>query len=142
MAYNPSIYAPAFTYPYGYQQPTTGMQYGAYQNNVYQNMSPATDIVKVAGMEGANAYPMGPNQKAVVFDSREDVMYFITTDGGGYKSIQDFDFFPRHHGKQEQTPQANYVTREDFEELVAKVDKLDSRSLRPSKSARRASDDD
>ena len=137
MAYNPSIYMPAFTYPYGYQQPTTGMQYSP-----YQNVSPATDIVKVAGIEGANAYPMGPNQKAVVFDSREDVMYFITTDGGGYKSIQDFEFFPRNHGKREKEEQNSYVTRDDFEALVAKVDSLESRSTRATRSSRRATDDD
>ena len=64
--------------------------------NRYAPVSPANapisqfqtggQIVRVNGYQGAQAYQMGANAAAVLFDANEDIFYKKITDGAGFAS--------------------------------------------------------
>lgn len=117
MAYNPNLYMPygQQSYPMPtYQQPQ--------MQQVPQAPQPFDLIIAVSGRNGAEAFQMPPNSRVVLFDEKQDIMYRVTTDGAGYKTIMDFDFFPRKHGQEQQVAEpADYVPRSEFDALTEKV---------------------
>ena len=52
-------------------------------------------IVRVNGYQGAQAYQMGANAAAVLFDANEDIFYKKITDGAGFASIEIYSYAPR-----------------------------------------------
>lgn len=94
-----------------YRQPQAPTQYG------YTPMAGApqqTTLIQVTGLEGAKAYPLAPNSTAALFDGERDIFYIKRTDAGGYPSLQAYQFAPVQEAT---TPQPDYVTRQEFEEL-------------------------
>lgn len=89
-------------------------QYAPYQQ------PPSMSIVKVTGIEGAKAYQMGPNSSAALFDDSNDVFYLKTTDGGGFPTVRVFSFAPMDAP----APNADYVTRAEFDALAALVSSI------------------
>lgn len=122
MAYNPNLYLPQ-GYQQSYPQPM------AWQQPVQQ---PVNGLVSVTGIEGAKAYQMPPNSSMPLFDANEDILYVKTTDSGGYPTIRAFQFTPL---EQQAQPQQDYVTRADFDALVAKVDGLTPKTRTTRKAA-------
>ncbi len=115
MAYNPNLYM-----PYG-QQSFPMPQYQP-QPQVPQQPQPFDLIIAVSGRNGAEAFQMPPNSRAVLFDDKSDVMYRVSTDGAGYKTVTEFDFAPREAAE---TPaDAGYATKADIEALSARIDAL------------------
>ena len=49
-------------------------------------------IVRVNGYQGAQAYQMGANAAAVLFDANEDIFYKKITDGAGFASIEIYSY--------------------------------------------------
>ena len=132
MAYNANLYQ-----PYGqqsYPQPTYQQTFVPQQP---QQPQPFDLIIAVSGRNGAEAFQMPPNSRAVLFDDSKDVMYRVSTDGAGYKTVQEFDFAPR---ATEAPQEAQYVTRDDFDALMAKVDALTAQKP-PRGTARKAAND-
>lgn len=70
-------------------------------------------IIRVTGIDGAKAYPLGPNSTVALFDQGEDIFYVKSTDGAGFPTIRPFAFTPL----QPQTQNNEYVTRKEFDEL-------------------------
>ena len=72
--------------------------YPNYQNYTqnYQNCTQNLErgIVRVNGIQGAQAYQMGANSSVALFDANEDFFYIKTTDGAGFASIRKFKFVP------------------------------------------------
>ena len=72
--------------------------------NRYAPVSPANapisqfqtggQIVRVNGYQGAQAYQMGANAAAVLFDANEDIFYKKITDGAGFASIEIYSYAP------------------------------------------------
>ena len=60
----------------------------------YWNQPPQYDVVKVNGENGANAFQMGPNSKILLLDENEPILWFVQTDGAGYKTITPYDILP------------------------------------------------
>lgn len=54
-----------------------------YPNYPYQNYTQNLErgIVRVNGIQGAQAYQMGANSSVALFDANEDFFYIKTTDG-------------------------------------------------------------
>ena len=75
---------------------------------------PQQGLIQVNGLEGARAYPLGPNSAVPLFDANSDVMYVKRTDAGGYPTIQAYTFAPVQDTPQQQP---EYVTRQEFNEL-------------------------
>lgn len=57
-------------------------------------MMPQYDIVKVNGENGANAFQMGPNSKILLLDESAPIVWFVQTDGAGYKTVTPYTITP------------------------------------------------
>ena len=118
MAYNPNIYMPygqqGYPQPNWYYQPT--------QAQAQPQQQPFDLIIAVSGRNGAEAFQMPPNSRAVLFDDKRDIMYRVSTDGAGYKTVTEFDFSPREGA--EKPSEAQYATKTDIEALMAEIDAL------------------
>ena len=80
MAGNP-LYNPALAPYMGMQRP-------------YQPQPVKQEVVKVNGENGARAFSMGPNSSALLLDESGTLVWLVTTDGAGYKSVSPFDINP------------------------------------------------
>lgn len=70
--------------------------------NPYQMTAGAQQmqVVKVNGAGGANAYNMGPNSSALLLDSSGTMIWAVTTDGAGYKTVVPYDISPHKDPEQ------------------------------------------
>ena len=55
---------------------------------------PAAQVVRVNGSNGANAYAIGPNSSALLLDESGTLVWLVTTDGAGYKTVSPYDITP------------------------------------------------
>lgn len=78
------------------------------------NTLPRYNIIKVHGYNGAEAFQMGPNSQAFLLDDNDPLIWFVQTDGAGYKTITPYDVAPH-----QTAPQV------DVQSLEARVQKLE-----------------
>ena len=78
----------------------------AYQPAAYQQQ-PKQEVVKVSGENGARAYPIGPNSSALLLDESGVMIWLVTSDGAGYKTISPYDITPH-----QTAPAPDYSTLE------------------------------
>lgn len=68
------------------------------QNYSYQqtiNPMPAkTDIIKVNGKNGVDAFQLAPNSSALLLDANMPIVWFVQTDGAGYKTSTPYKIEP------------------------------------------------
>ena len=76
------------------------------QQSPYQQQ-PKQEVVKVNGENGAKAFPIGPNSSAILLDSSGTLIWLVTTDGAGYKTVMSYDITPH-----QEAPQPDYNTLE------------------------------
>lgn len=64
--------------------------------NPYQGIAAAqpTQVVKVNGENGARTYQLGANSSALLLDESGLMVWLITTDGAGYKTVSAYDITP------------------------------------------------
>ena len=79
----------------GYPQNMNGM----YNNYPYaqmpnQNMMPKYEVIKVKGKPGVDAFHMGPNSSVLLLDETANIVWYVETDGAGYKTATPFDVTP------------------------------------------------
>ena len=77
-------YQNPFLNPYGFGQ--------QFQQMPVQQ--PTMQVVKVNGENGAKAYQMGANSSALLLDESGMMVWLVTTDGAGYKSVSAYDIVP------------------------------------------------
>lgn len=90
------------------------------------------NIVWVTGRNGAEAYHMEPNTRAILMDSNEQVFYIKSVGPDGRPDpLMAFKYEPLNLNLQNGSSEtganmdmSNYVTRKDFEELKAMIDDL------------------
>lgn len=57
--------------------------------------SPAkTDIIKVNGKNGVDAFQLAPNSSALLLDENMPIVWFVHTDGAGYKTSTPYKIEP------------------------------------------------
>ena len=76
-------YQNPFINPYGVPQ---------YQQPVMP--APVQQVVRVNGENGARAYQIGPNSSAMLLDEGGLMVWLVTSDGAGYKTMQAYDIEP------------------------------------------------
>ena len=81
-----------------------------------QPQQPRREVVKVNGENGARAFPMGANSSALLLDENGVIVWLVTTDGAGYKSVAPFDITPHHE-----------APAPDFGSLEARITRLEER---------------
>ena len=62
----------------------TSRLYNPYQNQAYSVPYIGT-ITHVKGAEGCNAFKMGANSSVLLLDEDNPIVWFVQTDGAGYK---------------------------------------------------------
>ena len=76
-------------------------------------------VTKVNGRAGADNYQLAPNSDDILLDLNEPIIYFVQTDGAGYKTVVSYDILPH----KEITQQDQYKTLDEritkLEEMVA-----------------------
>ena len=71
--------------------------------NPYQGVpaaAPQMQVTKVNGEGGANAFSMGPNSSALLLDTSGTMIWAVTTDGAGYKTVVPYDIQPHRNPEQ------------------------------------------
>ena len=48
------------------------------------------EIIKVNGENGARAYQLAPNCSALLLDENNPIVWLVTTDGAGYKTVTPY----------------------------------------------------
>lgn len=100
-------YQSPFFNPYGFMQ----------QQPVAQSTIPASQVVRVNGENGARAYQLGANSSALLLDESGLMVWLVTSDGAGYKTVSAYDIAPH-----QQTPAPDFGTLESrikrLEEIV------------------------
>lgn len=103
-----------------------GQPYNPYMTR--QQMSQQSNLIRVKGEAGADAFRMGPNCQAVLFDEDSDTFWFKVTDGGGFPTKRRFAFmevFPDPAPVPPSVPQDDrYVSRAEFGVMQCDLHKL------------------
>lgn len=82
--------------------------------------APRQEVVKVSGENGARAFPLGANSSALLLDESGVIVWLITTDGAGYKTVAPFDISPH-----QTAPAPDFNT---LEERITKLEEAMSRA--------------
>ena len=102
----------------GYQSPyfnPYGFMQQAQIPQAVQPPTPPTQVVKVNGENGAKAYNIGANSSALLLDESCTMVWLITTDGAGYKTVSAYDIVPH-----QTTPAPDYGSLETRIQTVEK----------------------
>lgn len=122
MAFNngfPMAYQPLYT-----QQ---GINYQMQPQNAPQGQNGG--IIWVQGEAGAKSYLVAPNTTVQLWDSESQTIYLKSADASGMPTMKILDYTIRDNNTQTVNPvvQADYVTREEFNDLVEKFNHLTDR---------------
>ena len=126
MPYNPyQVYQPMYQGIPDMRQFQPQMQPAQMQS---QQQS-GSGIIWVQGEEGAKAYMVAPGNSVLLMDSENSAFYIKSTDQSGMPMpLRIFDYQERTSGKQPaqaiQNQEDSYVTRKEFDALVARLDEL------------------
>lgn len=77
---------------------------------------PRQEVVKVNGENGARAFPLGANSSALLLDESGEIVWLVTSDGAGYKSVHPFDITPH-----KEAPAPNF---DDLESRISKLEEM------------------
>lgn len=70
------------------------MQFGSPMPQFPQPTPQPVQVVRVNGRGGADAYAIGPNSSALLLDESGVIVWLVTTDGAGYKTVSPYDITP------------------------------------------------
>ena len=66
----------------------------AVQQNFQQQQLPHYEVIKVNGKPGVDAFQMGPNSSVLLLDETQNIVWFVQTDGAGYRTPTPFTISP------------------------------------------------
>ena len=56
-----------------------------------QMPAPHMEVIRVSGEKGADAFQMGANSSVLLLDETAPIVWFVQTDGAGYKTKTPYD---------------------------------------------------
>lgn len=113
-----------FFNPYGFM--------GQYQQPQQVNTQPTSQVVRVNGENGARSFQMGANSSALLLDESGLIVWLVTSDGAGYKTVSPYDIVPH---KAEPQP--------DYGSLESRIQRLEEIvNAKPVNSTRKKQSDD
>ena len=121
----------------GYQSPYFN-PYGFMQQNQAQAVQPPVQVVKVNGENGAKAYSIGANSSALLLDESGLMVWLVTSDGAGYKTVSAYDITPH-----QTEPKPDYVNFESRLQTVEKrLEEIMNANARNTSANRKVKSDD
>ena len=99
---------------------------------------PPQQVVRVNGDNGARAYQMGANSSALLLDESGSMVWLVTSDGAGYKSVSAYDILPH-----QEAPKPDYGNLENRIQNVEKrlEEIVNGNTKRTSATGKKQSDD-
>lgn len=129
--------------PYNYQNQYQSyfQQFPQYQQQMQQSPQPAPPpmaqqtggIIWVGSAQEADAYLMAPNSAVTLWDRNVPAVYLKTTDASGKPSMTIYDLVERTPRPVTPPQPQNGPTREEFDELAARVAELTAKKVKPVK---------
>ena len=107
--------------------------YGFMQQPVQQPL-PQQQVVRVNGENGAKSYAIGANSSALLLDESGTMVWLLTSDGGGYKTVSAYDILPH---KTEPIPDYN-----SLEERIKRLEDAVNGNTRNTSANRKVKSDD
>ena len=96
--------------------------YPQYQNPYsYTPQHNTNSIQYVNNVDSARAFQIPPNSSVLLMDSTMDRFYVKKSDASGFSTVEAYDF----RKADTSTPTADFVSRQEFEELRNKVVKYE-----------------
>ena len=118
----------------GFQNPYMN-PYGFMQQYQQQpQVQPSVQVVRVNGENGARSYQMGANSSALLLDESGLMVWLVTSDGAGYKTVSAYDIAPH-----QQTPAPDYG---NLESRIQRLEEIVNGNARNSNSTRKKQSDD
>jgi hypothetical protein len=103
-----------------YQNPYNSFMGSQAAMNPYQGMvapaAPQMQVTRVNGEGGANAFSMGPNSSALLLDASGTMIWAVTTDGAGYKTVVPYDIV--------QHKSAEAISMEGLESRIRRLEEM------------------
>lgn len=97
----------------------------------------SSGVIWVQGEAGAKSYLVAPGNSVFLMDSESSTFYIKMADASGMPSMKTFDYVERPAASQKQAQPtvngAEYVTRAEFDAVVAKLEALTSASKEPAR---------
>lgn len=107
---------------YGYNNGGYPINYGNYNpylNPQYSAVNSApmrSEIIKVNGENGARAFNLAANSSALLLDENSPIVWFVQSDGAGYKSVTPYTITPY----QQEPP----INAKDLEARIARLEDI------------------
>jgi len=120
----------------GYQSPFMN-PYSFMQQGQMQQMpqaQPQTQVVRVNGENGARSYQLGANSSALLLDESGLMVWLVTSDGAGYKTVSAYDIAPH-----QEVPAPDYST---LESRIKKLEEIVNGNARNTSANRKVKSDD
>lgn len=80
----------------------------------FQSAPQPVQVTKVNGENGARAYQIGANSSALLLDESGTMVWLVTSDGAGYKTVMPYDIAPH-----QSAPAPDYTT---LEQRIARLE--------------------
>lgn len=122
-------------YPQQYQNPYQAQTQSSYQQPLNNQTN---SIIWVQGEGGAKAYPVPPGANVLLMDSEDECFYIKSADASGmplplrtfeYKEIVSTQKQIPQYSEQSK-PEKDYVSREEYNQLLDKVEQLSNKQSR------------
>lgn len=123
-------------YPFESQTPLNGFNYSVPNYNFTPYVQPTipqqqvrqnSSIVWVQGEDGAQNYPVAPNNTVLLMDSNSNKFYIKSSDMYGKPTVRVYTYEEQVKEQQKPTEQASqndFVSREEFDTLKKQFDEL------------------
>ena len=112
------------------------MNYQAPYYPMFQQQPPIvqpTQVVRVNGENGARSYTIGANSSALLLDDSGLMVWLVTSDGAGYRTVTPYDITP--HQSQPAPDLSNLESR------IKKLEEIVNGNTADSSTTRRRRDD-
>lgn len=125
MAYTP--YNP-YVNPYQYPMANQPMQTPQPQVNTQPTQNQG--LIWVSGEIGAKSYLVAPNSTVMLMDSEQSRFFIKSTDSAGMPTIRTYEYkeyipsVPQPPIVEQKNLNEQFVTRQEYEELLAKIEDL------------------
>lgn len=104
-------------------------------------------LIWVQGEAGAKSYMVAKGNSVLLMDSESQTFYLKSADASGMPSMRVFDYHERAVQKPQpvpapaQQPAAEYVTRDEFNALAARLDAMTAKPAKGSKAKEAVADE-
>lgn len=110
--------------------------YGQQMQPIMQTPQPAQTndgIIWVQGESGAKSFLVAPNKSVLLMDSESQKFYIKTSDASGMPLPLRIFEYTEKKAAVEQIKTEEYVTREEYQNLIGKIEELEKSMKKPTR---------